>query len=182
MRKVILIGGVLASGKSTYSQIIKEKYNLNVINKDRLKEILGDNIHVSTREENLKLSKASFDIMKYLLISNEDTIVLESNFKNSELVELKNLLYELDYKVLSLVFDAKDEILHERFLKRLNSNRHYVHKSQDFTNIIDFKKTLNELRSVSYFGHIINIRCDDFSYQNDEIVFHEIEEFISSKN
>ena len=64
MKKLILIGGVLASGKSTYSMILKERYHLTVINKDRLKEILGDNIYVATREENKKLSVICFDLMK----------------------------------------------------------------------------------------------------------------------
>ena len=36
MRKIILIGGVLAAGKSTYANILKEKFNLTVITKDRL--------------------------------------------------------------------------------------------------------------------------------------------------
>ena len=40
MKKIILIGGVLASGKSTYADILKNKFNLTVVTKDRLKEIL----------------------------------------------------------------------------------------------------------------------------------------------
>ena len=46
MRKIILVGGVLAAGKSTYANILKERFNLTAITKDRLKEILGDNIYV----------------------------------------------------------------------------------------------------------------------------------------
>ena len=182
MKKLILIGGVLASGKSTYSMFLKEKLKINVINKDRLKEILGDNIYVETREENKKLSVICFDLMKYLVFANETTLLLECNFKDYELVELKKICEELNYDVLSIVFDASNEILHERFLKRLNENRHYVHKSQDFTNIEDFIKTQDELRNAPYFGKIINVNCDDFSYQEDLILLNKIEEFIKNKN
>lgn len=178
MKKLILIGGVLASGKSTYSMILKDKYDLNVINKDKLKEILGDNIYVTNREENKKLSVICFDIMKYLIESNQGILVLECNFKRYELEELKELCTKLDYEVMSLVFDGSNEILHKRFLTRLNKNRHYVHKSQDFTLIEDFIQTIDELRNVDYFGEIINVNCDDFSYQNDEDIFKKIEEFI----
>ena len=59
MKKLILIGGVLAGGKSTFSHIIGEKFCIPVVNKDRLKEILGDNIPTKNREENKKLSKIS---------------------------------------------------------------------------------------------------------------------------
>ena len=179
MKKLVLIGGVLASGKSTYSMILKNKYNLNVINKDRLKEILGDNIYVKNREENKKLSVICFDLMKYFIEVNNDILVLECNFKDYELIELRKICNELNYEVLSLVFDANNEILHNRFLNRLADNRHYVHKSQDFTNIEDFIKTLNELRNASYFGKIINVNCDEFDYQNDEELFSQIEKFIS---
>ncbi len=178
MKKLILIGGVLASGKSTYSMILKDKYKLNVINKDRLKEILGDNIYVQNREENKKLSIICFDLMMYLIESNENILVLECNFKDYEMTKIKEKCKELNYKVLSLVFDANDEILHKRFINRLNENRHYVHKSQDFRNINDFIKTINELRNVEYFGEIININCDNFNYQTDEKLFNMIKEFI----
>lgn len=178
MKKLILIGGVLASGKSTYSQILKEKYNLTVVNKDRLKEILGDNFFVETRKENKKLSVVSFDLMNYLLECNEGVLVLESNFKEYELKVLKEKCGRLNYDVLSIVFDAKDEILHSRFLKRLNENRHYVHKSQNFENIEDFIPTLNELRNAEYFGKILNVNCDDFTYQQDKKIFTVIEEFL----
>lgn len=179
MKKLILIGGVLASGKSTYSQIIKEKYHLNVINKDNLKEILGDNIYAKNREENKVLSLISFQLMMYLLENNQNTIVLESNFKPNEMAIIKKNCEKLNYQVLSLVFDATDQILHQRFLKRLNQSRHYVHKSQDFTQIEDFKKTLDELRKVQYFGKIIKVNCDDFKYQKDESLFLQIETFIN---
>jgi predicted kinase len=178
MKKLILIGGSLASGKSTYSMILKEKYNLTVINKDKLKEILGDNILVKTREENKKLSVISFELMMYLLECNESCIVLESNFKDYELKVLKEKCEKLNYSVLSLFFDGNNEILHKRFNERLNQNRHYVHKSQDFTSISNFIEVLDDLRKAEYFGKIINVDCTNFNYQQDEKLFKEIEEFI----
>ena len=179
MRKVILIGGVLAAGKSTYSLILKEKFNITVINKDILKEILGDNIYVSNREENKKLSIICFDLMKYLLEANKTNIVLECNFKDYELIELKEICSKLNYQVLSLVFDADNTILHKRFLERLNESRHYVHKSQDFSNINDFIPVLDHLRNAPYFGKIIKVNCNDFSYQEDKNLLLEIKKFIS---
>ena len=157
MRKIILIGGVLAAGKSTYANILKEKYNLMVITKDRLKEILGDNILVNNREENKKLSVICFHLMKYLMECNMTNLVLECNFKAYELKELEVLCKALGYDVMTLVFDADNDILHKRFLKRLNENRHYVHKSQDFTDINDFIPVIDELRYGPYFGKILKL-------------------------
>ena len=179
MKKLILIGGDLAAGKSTFSNLLKDNYGLLVINKDRLKEILGDTIIVNNRDENKKLSVISFNLMKYILEKNENILVLESNFKTYEMDELKALTNELGYKVLSLRFVGDYEILQKRFLARLNENRHYVHKSQDFNNINDFIECIDDLRSVNYIGKVINVDCSDFSYFNDLKLFNEIEKFIS---
>ena len=178
MKKIILIGGVLASGKSTYADILKNKFNLTVVTKDRLKEILGDNIFVKNREENKKLSVICFQLMKYLIECNMTNIVLECNFKDYELIELKTLCESLNYQVLTLVFDADNEILHQRFLRRLEENRHYVHKSQDFTDIEDFIPVIDHLRTAPYFGEIINVNCNDFNYQTDEKLFDKIADFL----
>ena len=180
MSKLILFGGDLASGKSTYSNIIGEKFNITVINKDRLKEILGDIFIAKNREENLKLSKASFEIMKYEIEKNKDILLLESNFKDYEMEEIYNLINIYNIEVLSFVFKGDNKILHERFMRRLNENRHYVHKAQDFTNIEDFIKTLDNLRKVKYPGIVIDIDSSNFDYQKDEKLLKIISNFIEA--
>lgn len=179
MKKVILFGGCLAAGKSTFSNIVGDKYNILIINKDNLKEILGDNFFAKNREENKKLSVASFQLIKYILYKEKNVVGFESNFKDYEMEELTKYFSLNDIDVLSFVFDADDEILHQRFLKRLNENRHYVHKSEDFSNLDDFTKMLNGLRNVKYPGKVVNICCNDFSYQKDEKLFKIVEQFLS---
>lgn len=178
MRKLIILGGVLAAGKSTFSRLIGEKFGVTVVNKDNLKEILGDTIRVDTREDNLKLSVVSFNLMSYLVEKNYGTLVLESNFKAHELKDLKAQCERLGYEVMSLIFDADNDVLHSRFIKRLSENRHYVHKSQDFSKIEDFIPTLDALRGLEYFGEIINVDATSFEYQKDTSLFDKIEAFI----
>lgn len=180
MKKLILLGGDLASGKSTYSALLAEKFNLLVINKDNLKEILGDNIPVTTREENKRLSSASFDLMCYLLVKNKTAdLVLESNFKPAEMARLATLCPAQGYDVLSLVFRGDDAILHARFLSRLQEHRHYVHKSQDFSELAPFVSALTELRSVSYIGEVIPVDASTFAYQQDPLLFERIGAFLA---
>lgn len=179
MKKVILFGGCLAAGKSTFSNMVGDKYKILIINKDNLKEILGDNFFAKNREENKKLSVASFQLIKYILYKEKNTVGFESNFKDYEMEELTKYFSLNDIDVLSFVFDADDEILHQRFLKRLNENRHYVHKSEDFSNLDDFTKMLNGLRNVKYPGKVVNICCNDFSYQKDEKLFKIVEQFLT---
>lgn len=179
MKKLILIGGVLAGGKSTFSHIVGERYGISVVNKDRVKEILGDNIITANREENKKLSVIAFELMSYLAEGEGDALILESNFKDHELDELKIKCEKNGCDVLSIILDGDDAVLHQRFLKRLGENRHPVHKSQDFSRLEDFKKTLDELRHAKYFGVKIYVNCTDFSYQSDEDLLDEIKEFLN---
>lgn len=178
-RKIILIGGDLASGKSTYSRYISEKYNISLINKDILKEILGDYILTSNRKENKKLSVISFELIKYFIETTKDNIIIESNFKSYEMDELKKYLGDND--ILSLHFIGDDKILHQRFLNRLEENRHIVHKSQDFTDISDFIATLTELRNVEYIGKVIKVNATLYEYAiNDKQLEEEIINFLNN--
>ena len=180
MKKLILIGGVLAGGKSTFSHMVGERFQIPVVNKDRLKEILGDNIRTENREENKKLSVISFELMTYLMGCSGEALVLESNFKDYELRKLAVLTDKMGTEVLSIVLDGDDVILHQRFNKRLNENRHPVHKSQDFSRLEDFTLTLDELRGALYPGQVIRIDCTDFSYQKDESLYAKIKDFLKN--
>ena len=179
MKKLILIGGVLAGGKSTFSHIVGERFGISVVNKDRVKEILGDNIATANREENKKLSVIAFELMSYLAEGEGEALILESNFKDYELKELKEKCARDGCETLSLFLDGDDVVLHSRFHKRLTENRHPVHKSQDFTRLEDFTDTLNELRRAEYFGEMIRVDCTDFSYQSDEALFEKIKVFLN---
>ena len=175
MRKILLIGGDLASGKSTFSRFLSEQFNVTVVNKDIIKEILGDNFYVSNREENLKLSVASFELIEYFVKASKDNLIIESNFKQHEIDRL--FKYSNNVEFLTLRFTCDDEILHQRFLSRLD-NRHYVHKSQDFTDIKDFLKVINNLRNVNYFGRVLNVNTTEFTnLYNNEQILTEIENF-----
>ena len=180
MKKLILIGGVLAGGKSTFSHIVGERFGISVVNKDRLKEILGDNISTANREENKKLSVIAFELMSYLAEGEGDALILESNFKDYELSALQRKCADNGCDVLSLFLEGDDAVLHNRFIKRLSENRHPVHKSQDFTRLEDFRSTLNELRDAKYFGQVIRVDCTDFSYQTDEGLFESIKAFLKN--
>jgi len=178
MKKLILIGGVLAGGKSTFSHLVGERFDIPVVNKDRLKEILGDNITTANREENKKLSVISFELMMYLASTEGNALILESNFKDYEIAEIKEKIR--DTEILSIVFDGDSATLHQRFCKRLNENRHPVHKSQDLSRIEDFVAVIHDLGTVEYPGEVIYVDCTDFSYQTDEKLYKKIEEFLNN--
>ena len=133
MRKLILITGDLATGKSTFAGILSQKYGINVMYKDKIKEVLGDTIGFADRAENLKLSLATMELMIYgfgeLARLGKDAI-LEANFKEGEMERLHRIANDNGYAVLTLVLTANIDVVYKRFVNRIeNENRHPVHIS-----------------------------------------------------
>ena len=165
MNKLLLIMGDLATGKSTFANILSERYHVNLFFKDSIKEVLGDTIGFSNREENKKLSNAAMELMYFIFAEfgklGKD-LILESNFHTAELEKLHKMASENHYEVLTLVLRGDVEILHKRYLNRFE----------------DFKECTEYLRSEKIPGTIININADDFAYQTDNEVLSQIDDFM----
>jgi gluconate kinase len=128
MKKVILIMGHLAAGKTTIAKKLAHNLSLMCFCKDDIKEILVDNIGFKDREENLKLSKVTFHIMSHIISKMDDhgIIILESNFKYDELEIFKEK--HQDVLFLSFFLTGQANQLYCRYLER-QKTRHIAHKS-----------------------------------------------------
>ena len=66
MKKLLLITGDIAAGKSTFSRLLSARYGAAAFQKDAVKEVLSDRIGFHTREENKALSYAAVDMMCHI--------------------------------------------------------------------------------------------------------------------
>ena len=117
MKKLLLIMGDLATGKSVFADILSKRYNVNVFYKDSIKEVLGDTIGFDDREENIKLSKAAVELMIFIFsefTKLEKTLILEANFHQNELERMQQIASENEYQVMTLVLRGDTHILHKR--------------------------------------------------------------------
>lgn len=182
MPKLLLITGDLAAGKTTFSRILSERYKENLFHKDTLKEVLGETIGFSNREENLKLSKAAIELMIFIFsefAKQNKNLILESNFHEIELTRLHETANKHGYEVLTLVLRGDAEILHKRYLNRItNENRHPVHLSVSLNDIDDFKKCLAWGRKEEIPGNTIQINGNSFSCQSDQKLLDLIDHFM----
>ena len=182
MNKLVLVMGDLAAGKSTFADILSQRYGVSVFHKDTIKEVLGDTVGFANREENLKLSKATMELMMFLFAEFaklNKPLILESNFHTGELERLHEMAAKWNYEVLILVLRADAEILHKRYLNRMqNEDRHPVHLSTTLDVWEDFKGYLDYTRKELVEGNIIEINANEFSYQTDGILFGRIDEFM----
>ncbi len=182
MGRLLLIMGDLATGKSTFSEILSKRYHTVVFNKDSIKEILGDTIGFSNREENLKLSNAAVGVMQLafsVFAGLDKNLILEANFHREEVEKLYETASAHNYEVLILVLRGDLQILHKRYLNRIYyENRHPVHLSTTCDIFEDFKEYIEAARAEKTEGNIITIQADDFSYQKDEELLRKIDAFM----
>ncbi len=181
MKKLILILGDLASGKSTTADILSEKFNIPSLKKDTIKELLGDTIGFSNREENLRLSRATFEIMLEVFdrvsLTGGD-LILESNFREGELSRLSELAAKRGYSILSLLLTADTEVLYRRYLKRIEAGRHPVHLNAGFDDYEGFVSYVTAQRKPPKMGELIRIDATTFDYQQNEALLSRISDFL----
>ena len=185
MSKLLLIMGDLATGKSTFAKLLSHRYCVNMFGKDTMKEILGDTIGFSNREENLRLSKATMELMTFVFAEFaklNKPLILESNFHTGELERLHEIAGEHGYEVLTLVLRGNVDILHQRYIHRMkNENRHPVHLSTTLDVYEDFKNYIEWSRKEEILGNRIEINADDFSYQADAVLLEKIDGFMEEQ-
>lgn len=182
MKKLLLITGDIAAGKSTFSQILSERYGIAVFQKDTVKEILGDSIGFHDREENKKLSNAAVEIMCHIfsrIAMTGRAVTLEANFHEDELEKLHSIANENQYDVLTIVLRGDADVLYRRYLHRMKEeNRHPVHLTTTLDVKEDFVKTAEWIREEKVMGETLVIDATDFSYQEDSAVLAKIDAFI----
>lgn len=182
MKKLLLITGDIAAGKSTFSKILSARYDTPAFQKDSIKEILGDNIGYQNREENKRLSNASVEIMCHIFSQNAATgsdLILEANFHEAELRKLHTIAGENQYDVFTLVLRGAAEVLYDRYMYRMNEeNRHPVHLTTTLNMKEDFIETAKWIRGEQIPGNSMVLEAGDFAYQKDPLVLKQIDAFM----
>ena len=171
MRNLIIITGDLAAGKSTLANSLSIELQIPCLIKDSLKEIACDAIGYETREENRELSISAVNSMIYVFNQTAKVggdLILEANFRTSELEDIQEIVEENDYQVLLLSLVGDVNLLYQRFLDRMSS-RHIAHKSLHLDYSIEsFNDYIEELRNQDVI--FPNHQIDMTDLDEDEVV------------
>lgn len=181
MKKLLLIMGDLATGKSTFANMLSKRHNTLLFCKDPIKEALGNTFGYANRAENLRLSQGAAELMCLIFgefAQLDKDLILESNFRLAELERLHQMARENDYQVLTLVLRGDAAILHQRYLNRMHhENRPAVHLCEQFNTLEGFGAYLNSLRTATVPGEAIYIDANDFAYQQDPVLLGKLDAF-----
>jgi predicted kinase len=131
MSYLIILTGIPASGKTTFSKYLSKELRIPVISKDFIKEILFDDLGFQSRAEKVQLGVASMNIMYGLAEESMKIgvpVILENNFENSSKEKLIELIDTYGYKVINIRFEGDISKIYDRFVKRdLSEERHIGH-------------------------------------------------------
>ena len=182
MKKLLLITGDLATGKTTFSRVLAARCGAVVFQKDTIKEILGDTIAFRDRAENKALSVAAVAVMIHIfekLAEQGGNLILEANFRTNELEKLQTVAAEKGFEVLTLSLRGDIDVLYGRYVHRMqDENRHPVHLSAPLHIREEFERYILALRQETVPGETIEIDASDFSYQTDAALLERIDRFL----
>ena len=150
MKKVVLITGDLAAGKSTLADKLSTTLNFTCIKKDCVKEIICDSVGFSTREENKRISVAAVNSMIHFLeqiLKIGGEVILEANFRLQEILRIQDIVEQYNGELFIIYLTGDPKVLYERFLSRVPT-RHKAHLSigldKDYNKFVDY---INDLRN-----------------------------------
>ena len=175
-KKIIIIEGYLASGKSTFALQLSKSLNIPYLIKDTFKIALCKNVTVTNRTESSVFSAVTFDGMMYVaerMMETSTPIIIEGNFvpigvkKVDEAGEIKRLIDKYNYASLDFKFMGDTQVLHQRFLKReKTAERGEVNKIGTDVPYDTFNQWCHNLDNFDIGGETVQVDTTNFSKVN----------------
>ena len=170
----ILVTGIPASGKSTMAKFLAEHLSIPVISKDKIKELLFDDVGFKSRAEKVKLGIASMNIMYYMaeqFMKCNQPFILENNFENVSKEGLDEIIEKYSYKAITLTLTGDYKKIYERFVERnVSADRHRGHVVNDCYPEIDVTRKTDPIPYESFVAGIKNRGMDAFISNRPQIV------------
>ena len=126
-RKIIVVAGHLAAGKSTFALKLSAELKAPCLIKDAFKSALCESVADMDREKSSRFSVITFDAMLYAagqIMKAGYPVILEGNFappgikKKDEAGAIRALVERYGYACLTFVFTGDTRVLYERFVRR----------------------------------------------------------------
>ena len=185
MRKVILVNGDIATGKSHFALILKERFNLPLYTKDEYKEKLADSYTVFTYALSHELSIQAMNMLVESFVREAvkgNDVILEANFHEDYLFAIKEIADKFDYEILDINLVGTPSILYMRYIHRKDhEDRHKVHAINRINDYPEFERYVLERKNERQVGTVIEVDADDLSYQKDEELIGKIEDFLKAE-
>lgn len=188
-KKIVIIEGHLASGKSTFARQLSKSINVPYLIKDTFKMALCKNVSITNKDEKSLFSAVTFDAMMYVIERMFETgnpIIIEGNFVPAgvkyvdEAGVIKELINEYGYTPLTFKFTGDTRILYKRFIEREQTiERGQANKIGIDVPYETFDKWCHNLDNFNVGGKIIRVDTTDFNTIDFNNYIEEVRKFLS---
>jgi predicted kinase len=182
---MIIVTGTSATGKTTLSKQLESKFNLPLINKDEIKELLFDCLGTKDEEWAVRLGVTSFEL-SYLIVEKlcqtGKSFIVEGNFEDKFASKVfSDLRDKYNYKILQLYCHAPDEVLYKRYIERDNSGERHPGHIIKISGFDEFKKRVSNKKFKLKIDDCINIDVDATNFEDIKLerIYDEITENIN---
>lgn len=129
-RRIVIVGGPPASGKTTLARRLAADFSLPLITKDGIKEALFESVGIGDREWSQRLGRGSFALVWHVLeaeLAAGRSVLIEGNFDAAHsTAELERLRQRFNFAALQIHCRAPVQLLYERYRQRV-AQRHAGH-------------------------------------------------------
>jgi len=171
-KKIIIVEGYLASGKSTFTIRLSEVINVPYLIKDTFKIALCESVKITNRDEGSRFSAVTFDGMMYVverLMEAGYPVIIEGNFvpigikKVDEAGAIKALINKYGYQSLTFKFAGDTSVLYDRYIER-NKLPERGDANRDFEEVPYelFSKYCHSLEKFTIGDDVVKIDTTDF--------------------
>ena len=188
-KKIIIIEGYLASGKSTFALQLSKALNVPYFMKDTFKIELCKNISITNRNESSLFSAVTFDAMMYVterIFETGGPIIIEGNFvpggvkKVDEAGAIKHLIDKYGYTSLTFKFIGDTQVLYQRFIDREKTiERGQANKIGMDVSYDTFSQWCHNFDDFNVSGKTIQVDTTDFSSVNFNTYIESAKQFMS---
>lgn len=171
-KKIIIVEGYLASGKSTFAKRLSEQIKVPYLIKDTFKMALCESVSVEDRQTSSVFSAVTFDAMMYVaerMFEAGYPIIIEGNFvpagvkKVDEAGMIRQLIDKYGYESLTFQFKGDTRVLHARFVEReKTSERGQVNKIGSDVSYDKFDRWCHQLDDFDVGGKVVSVNTTDF--------------------
>ena len=187
-KKIIIVEGYLASGKSTFALQLSKYINVPYLIKDTFKIALCESVTITNRGESSIFSAVTFDAMMYVverMFEMGCPIIIEGNFvpagvkKVDEAGVIRQLIDKYEYSSLVFKFTGDTRVLYKRFVEREETlERGQVNKIGADVSYDVFDGWCHNLDSFDVGGKIIRVDTTDFDSVDFEGYYEIARQFI----
>ena len=196
-KKIIIINGYPAAGKTTFAMRLSEECKIPYLAKNTFKNAVSASASVTDPSESSRFSAITFDAMMYVterLLEVEKPLIIEGSFaahgftksdgsrKVDEAAVIKALIDKYDYTPLTYIFVGDTRVLYERFLERENLNERGANAWIGELTHDYFSEICRHQERFNIGGELIKIDTTDFEKVDFESHIEAARLFILGEN